>query len=179
MVECTRTDERNAAQVCNCLEKVANTRVWVGNRTPGRGEEIAVNSQEIANKGHDIGILHLARAVKQPQNIVRYGSGPALIKTGVNVAIRGWGAETKDGDSPSPSLKVCSLKVVTSAEDLMDLTGLNGFTGYGDSGAGVWDGSVVQGIVSYGDQTSGTVAVPTSLVADWILSVTGFLGIPS
>ncbi|MBO4165409.1 MULTISPECIES: trypsin-like serine protease [Micromonospora] len=172
--------ERYVLTAAHCLvSPVTRMRIWTGSRTPKEGQQIAVDGYAAAEKGYDIAILHLAGPVKQPQNIVKYSAGPGIIKAGVNVAVRGWGRESKTGIGPTPSLKVCSMKVKSSVPDILQLEKINGVTGKGDSGAGVWDGSVIRGVVSTGDEDKLTNTVPTALVAGWIYAKTNVRGVPS
>ncbi|MFI7025173.1 trypsin-like serine protease [Micromonospora sp. NPDC049900] len=163
----------------HCLEgeDVNRFQIWTGDRRPKHGEGVPVIGWA-PNDKYDVAVMELRWSVRNVQLVARYNAR-SILKTGVNVAVRGWGRTqpTDASSAPSTSLKVCSLSVKASAVDHMQLQPNDGIPIKGDSGAGVWSGDRVYGIyVSYDGDYSHGYAVQTSVVANWIEAMTDIPG---
>ncbi|MFI1176771.1 trypsin-like serine protease [Streptomyces melanogenes] len=159
-------------------------RVFVGNRAAHQGQEIKVDGYAHAPKPPtallpDIAILHLAKPVSNRSLIVKYAKGSGVLKGGLTVAIRGWGKPSKTGGAPAPALKVCSMNVGVTDRMEYQLRPNTGIFYDGDSGAGVWYGSVVQAVATRSeDDLSEAFVEPTPQVAGWIKRITNIDGVP-
>jgi hypothetical protein len=160
----------------------ATARVFVGNRALHQGQQIRVDGYAHAPKpagatDPDIAILHLASPVSNQNLIVNYAKGSDSLTRGLTVAVRGWGQTSKTATNPAPRLKVCNEVVTWDWWSEYDLKPINGYPYYGDSGAGVWVGQIVEAVVTSGGETR-TVAASTRPVAGWIKQVTNVDGVP-
>ncbi len=161
----------------HCVPDDPNTiRVWVGDRRPKHGQQITVRGWSNEFKGRDAALLELSWPVQNTQNVVRFNAGPSLLKAGVTVAVRGWGGEYPNGPIPQ-SLKVCSMRVGASVVDQMRLDSGDGTPMKGDSGAAVWQGDLVQGMIITGNELNNAIALQTSVLAGWIEAVSGIKGV--
>ncbi len=153
-------------------------QIWTGDRRPKYGEGVPVIGWA-PNDKYDVAVLHLRWSVRNVNLIAKYNAN-SLLKTGITVAVRGWGQDQPSvpSSAPTPSLRVCSLSVDGSAVDHMRLDPIDGIPVKGDSGAGVWSGDRVYGIYySYASDYSYGYAIQTSVVAGWIEGLTGIPGV--
>ncbi|MEV4727435.1 MULTISPECIES: trypsin-like serine protease [Micromonospora] len=150
--------------------------IKAGDKRLGSGQRIIVDGTAVAPKGYDMAVLHLASNVTQSNLVVPYSRDTALLKTGVTVAIRGWG-QTETNGPPASTLRVCSLRVERSIGSELELEGLDGVPLDGDSGAAVWQNNRVQAVFTHSDDALGGLSVPTGFLAGWIKSVSGVDGI--
>ncbi|MEU7573195.1 MULTISPECIES: trypsin-like serine protease [unclassified Micromonospora] len=165
------------AKHCFDGEDPDSFQIWTGDRRPMYGEGVPVIGWA-PNDKYDVAVVELQWSVRNVQLIAKYNAN-SLLKTGIQVAVRGWGRDQPNvpSSAPTSSLRVCSMKVDGSAVDEMRLTPVDGIPLEGDSGAGVWQGDRVYGIwyatsgLSYGHATQ------TSVVAGWIEGMTGIPGV--
>ncbi|MFI2711866.1 trypsin-like serine protease [Micromonospora sp. NPDC018662] len=164
----------------HCLEDedAGKLKIWTGDRRPKYGEGVPVSGW-VPNNKYDVAVMQLQWSVRNVDLIAKYNAN-SILKSGVTVAVRGWGRDQPSvpSSAPTSSLRVCSMSVEGSAVDEMLLTPINGIPLKGDSGAGVWQGDRVYGVF-YADSVDLTrgYATQTSVVASWIEEWTNIPGV--
>lgn len=150
-----------------------NSGVLVGDRRVGEGEPHTLESIR-QDPDTDSALLELEDPVSNSSFVIGFEGSDAPAED-ENVAIRGWGS------TPAPDLQVATMRTSDSewdgAEEGNRLLFANlgsGVLELGDSGAGVYYGGLVTGVISTTDDVFGEAsAVPTADIADWILRESG------
>jgi secreted trypsin-like serine protease len=93
--------------------------VYIGSIKPGQGEHVPVSQaivspDYIATSGHDVTLLHLARAASEAPTQVAGASEGASWAPGTLETIVGWGTTSEGGDTPN-TLQEAQVPVTTDA----------------------------------------------------------------